>query len=232
MTTDPALAHPNLRRPAILLMALACGVIVANLYYAQTLIDVIGPEIGMSAAMAGLITTLTQLGYGLGLFLIVPVAALFENRRIVLGSIIVTVIACLAVAASQGPTSFLVASILTGVGATGALTGDKNTYQMDPANGDEALREVALDIAEGADSVMVKPGLPYLDVVRAVKESFGVPTFAYQVSGEYAMIEAAAAVGAGDRDALVLETLMAFKRAGANGVLTYHAAHAARLLHG
>ena len=123
MTTDPALAHPNLGRPAILLMALACGVIVANLYYAQTLIDVIGPEIGMSAAMAGLITTLTQLGYGLGLFLIVPVADLFENRRIVLGSIIVTVIACLAVAASQGPTSFLVASILTGVGATGAGSG-------------------------------------------------------------------------------------------------------------
>ncbi|HCW62898.1 MAG TPA: MFS transporter, partial [Sphingobium sp.] len=120
MTTVPALAHPNLGRPSILLMALACGVIVANLYYAQTLIDVIGPEIGMSAAMAGLITTLTQLGYGLGLFLIVPVADLFENRRIVLGSIIVTVIACLAVAASQGPTSFLVASILTGVGATGA----------------------------------------------------------------------------------------------------------------
>ncbi|MEO1922326.1 MAG: porphobilinogen synthase [Sphingomonadales bacterium CG12_big_fil_rev_8_21_14_0_65_65_10] len=118
------------------------------------------------------------------------------------------------------------------VGSRGLLKGDKKTYQMDPANGDEALREVALDLAEGADSVMVKPGLPYLDVVRAVKESFGVPTFAYQVSGEYAMIEAAAAVGAGDRDALVLETLMAFKRAGANGVLTYHAAHAARLLHG
>ena len=118
------------------------------------------------------------------------------------------------------------------VGSCGLLKGDKKTYQMDPANGDEALREVALDLAEGADSVMVKPGLPYLDVVRAVKESFGVPTFAYQVSGEYAMIEAAAAVGAGDRDALVLETLMAFKRAGANGVLTYHAAHAARLLHG
>ncbi|WP_188642897.1 porphobilinogen synthase [Blastomonas marina] len=118
------------------------------------------------------------------------------------------------------------------VGSRGLLKGDKKTYQMDPANGDEALREVALDLAEGADSVMVKPGLPYLDVVRAVKESFGVPTFAYQVSGEYAMIEAAAAAGAGERDALVLETLTAFKRAGANGVLTYHAAHAARLLHG
>jgi porphobilinogen synthase len=103
---------------------------------------------------------------------------------------------------------------------------------MDPANGGEALREVALDIAEGADMVMVKPGLPYLDVIAAVKARFGVPTFAYQVSGEYAMIEAAAAAGAGDRDALLLETLIAFKRAGATGVLTYHALDAARLLNG
>jgi porphobilinogen synthase len=101
---------------------------------------------------------------------------------------------------------------------------------MDPANSEEALREVALDIAEGADSVMVKPGLPYLDIIARVKDRFPVPVFAYQVSGEYAMIEAAAAVGAGDRDALVLETLMAFKRAGCSGVLTYHALHAARLL--
>lgn len=120
MTTYPASPRTDLGRPAIFLMALACGVIVANLYYAQTLIDVIGPEIGMSAGMAGLITTLTQLGYGLGLFLIVPIADLFENRRIVLASIGVTVIGCLAVAASQGPLSFLVASIVTGVGATGA----------------------------------------------------------------------------------------------------------------
>ena len=118
------------------------------------------------------------------------------------------------------------------VGSTGLLKGDKKTYQMDPANAEEALREVALDLAEGADSVMVKPGLPYLDIVRRVREAFQVPVFAYQVSGEYAMIEAAAAAGAGDRDALVLETLMAFKRAGAAGVLTYHAAHAARLLGG
>ena len=116
------------------------------------------------------------------------------------------------------------------VGSAGLLKGDKKSYQMDPANGDEALREVALDLAEGADSVMVKPGLPYLDIVRRVKEGFEVPVFAYQVSGEYAMIEAAAAAGAGDRDALVLETLPAFKRAGCSGVLTYHAAHAARLL--
>jgi porphobilinogen synthase len=118
------------------------------------------------------------------------------------------------------------------VGSRGLLKGDKKGYQMDPANSDEALREVAMDIAEGADSVMVKPGLPYLDIIRRVKDKFDVPVFAYQVSGEYAMIEAAAAAGAGDRDALVLETLTAFKRAGCSGVLTYHAAHAARLLQG
>lgn len=118
------------------------------------------------------------------------------------------------------------------VGSGGLLKGDKKSYQMDPANGEEALREVALDLAEGADSVMVKPGLPYLDIVRRVKERFEVPVFAYQVSGEYAMIEAAAAAGAGDRNALVLETLTGFKRAGCSGVLTYHAAHAARLLNG
>ena len=116
------------------------------------------------------------------------------------------------------------------VGSSGLLKGDKKSYQMDPANSDEAMREVAMDIAEGADSVMVKPGLPYLDIVRRVKDSFDVPVFAYQVSGEYAMIEAAVAAGAGDRDALVLETLTAFKRAGCSGVLTYHAAHAAKLL--
>ncbi len=116
------------------------------------------------------------------------------------------------------------------VGSRGLLKGDKTTYQMDPANSEEALREVALDLAEGADSVMVKPGLPYLDIVRRVKDRFEVPVFAYQVSGEYAMIEAAVAAGTGERDGLVLETLMAFKRAGCSGVLTYHAAHAARLL--
>jgi len=114
----------------------------------------------------------------------------------------------------------------------GLLKGDKRGYQMDPANGDEALREVALDIAEGADMVMVKPGLPYLDIVARVAAEFRVPTFAYQVSGEYAMIEAAASAGAGEREALVLETLLAFKRAGARGVLTYHAPLAARLING
>ena len=118
------------------------------------------------------------------------------------------------------------------VGSRGLLKGDKRSYQMDPGNAEEALREVALDLAEGADSVMVKPGLPYLDIVSAVRAQFGVPVFAYQVSGEYAMIEAAVAAGAGERDALVLETLLAFKRAGCSGILTYHAAHAARLLGG
>ncbi len=118
------------------------------------------------------------------------------------------------------------------VGSGGLLKGDKKSYQMDPANGEEALREVALDLSEGADSVMVKPGLPYLDIARRVKDRFEVPVFAYQVSGEYAMIEAAAAAGAGDRDALVLETLTSFKRAGCTGVLTYHAPLAAKLLNG
>ncbi len=116
------------------------------------------------------------------------------------------------------------------VGSSGLLKGDKKTYQMDPANAAEALREVALDIEEGADHVMVKPGLPYLDIIRRVKERFEVPVFAYQVSGEYAMIEHMAAAGGGDREALVLETLMAFKRAGCSGVLSYHAPLAARLL--
>ena len=118
------------------------------------------------------------------------------------------------------------------VGSGGLLKGDKKSYQMDPANAEEALREVALDIAEGADSVMVKPGLPYLDIVARVKDRFGVPVFAYQVSGEYALIEAGAAAGAGDREALVMETLTAFKRAGCTGVLSYHAPLAARLLNG
>jgi len=107
---------------------------------------------------------------------------------------------------------------------------NKKVYQMDPGNSDEALREVALDIAEGADMVMVKPGMPYLDIVRRVKQQFGVPTFAYQVSGEYAMLEAAARNGWLDREAVMMEALLAFKRAGADGVLTYHARDAARVL--
>ena len=107
---------------------------------------------------------------------------------------------------------------------------NKKVYQMDPGNGDEALREVALDIAEGADMVMVKPGMPYLDVLRRVKDRFRMPTFAYQVSGEYAMLKAAAQNGWLDHDAVVLEALLAFKRAGADGVLTYFALEAARLL--
>jgi porphobilinogen synthase len=116
------------------------------------------------------------------------------------------------------------------LGSAKALVGDKRTYQMDPANGDEALREVALDLAEGADLVMVKPGMPYLDIVRRVKERFGVPTFAYQVSGEYAMLAAAMENGWLDRDRAMMEALLAFKRAGASGILTYFAMDAARLL--
>jgi len=116
------------------------------------------------------------------------------------------------------------------VGSAKALKGDKRTYQMDPANSDEALREVALDIAEGADMVMVKPGMPYLDIVRRVKDAFGVPTFAYQVSGEYSMIMAAGERGWIDTDRAILESLTAFKRAGADGVLTYFAPRAAKLM--
>ena len=116
------------------------------------------------------------------------------------------------------------------VGSGGYLKGDKKTYQMDFANSEEALREVALDLAEGADSVMVKPGLPYLDIVRRVKERFEVPVFAYQVSGEYAMLAVAAAAGVIDRDCAMIETLTAFKRAGCSGVLTYFARDAARML--
>jgi porphobilinogen synthase len=116
------------------------------------------------------------------------------------------------------------------VGSNATLIGDKRTYQMDPANSDEALREVELDIAEGADMVMVKPGMPYLDIVRRVKDAFGMPTFAYQVSGEYSMLMAAAERGWLDGDKVMMESLIAFKRAGADGVLTYFAPRAARLL--
>jgi porphobilinogen synthase len=116
------------------------------------------------------------------------------------------------------------------LGSAKALTGDKRTYQMDPANADEALREVALDLAEGADMVMVKPGMPYLDLVRRVKETFQVPTFAYQVSGEYSMLMAAIERGWLERDRVILESLIGFKRAGASGILTYFARDAAKLL--
>ena len=118
------------------------------------------------------------------------------------------------------------------VGASGALKGDKTTYQMDPANSDEALRMVARDIQEGADMVMVKPGMPYLDVCRRVKEAFGVPTYAYQVSGEYAMIQGAAQNGWIDGDKAMMESLMCFKRAGCDGILTYFAPAVARKLAG
>ena len=127
--------------------------------------------------------------------------------------------------------SFFYGPFRDAVGSAANLgKGNKKTYQMDPGNTNEALREVALDIAEGADMVMVKPGMPYLDVVRRVKDEFGVPTFAYQVSGEYAMLKAAAQNGWLDHDGVMMESLLAFKRAGADGVLTYFARDAARLL--
>ena len=116
------------------------------------------------------------------------------------------------------------------IGSAKALQGDKKTYQMDPANTDEALKECALDVAEGADMLMVKPGLPYLDIVRRVKDAFGLPTFAFQVSGEYATIKAAGANGWIDEDRAILETLTAFKRAGCDGVITYFAPRAVELL--
>jgi porphobilinogen synthase len=116
------------------------------------------------------------------------------------------------------------------IGSSGVLKGDKKTYQMDPANSDEALREVGFDIEEGADMVMVKPGLPYLDIVRRVKDTFGVPTYAYQVSGEYSMLRGAADRGWLDWNKVLLETLSGFKRAGCDGILTYGAVDAARLL--
>jgi len=116
------------------------------------------------------------------------------------------------------------------VGASAALTGDKKTYQMDPLNSDEALRLVERDLSEGADMVMVKPGMPYLDICRRVKDAFGVPTFAYQVSGEYAMLQAAAQNGWLDLDAVMMESLGGFKRAGCDGILTYFAPAAARVL--
>jgi porphobilinogen synthase len=118
------------------------------------------------------------------------------------------------------------------VGSSGTLVGDKRTYQMDPGNTDEAIREVALDIAEGADMVMVKPGMPYLDIVQRVKATFRVPTYAYQVSGEYAMIMAACQNGWLDPKKVISESLLAFKRAGADGILTYFALDVARQLKG
>jgi porphobilinogen synthase len=116
------------------------------------------------------------------------------------------------------------------VGTAKTLLGDKRTYQMDPANGDEALREAELDVAEGADMLMVKPGLPYLDVLWRIKEAFGLPTYAYQVSGEYAMIEAAARNGWIDGERAMMESLIAFKRAGADGILTYFAPRVAETI--
>ncbi len=146
-----------------------------------------------------------------------------------LGEVMIMSYAAKYASAFYGPYREAIGSGVLGSGAA-PNPADKQTYQMDPANSEEALREVALDIAEGADFVMVKPGLPYLDIVRRVVEAFAMPTFAFQVSGEYAMIEAAAANGWIERDRAILESLGAFKRAGCAGVLTYFAPAAARLL--
>jgi porphobilinogen synthase len=116
------------------------------------------------------------------------------------------------------------------IGTAGLLKGDKRTYYLDPSNATEAVRDAGLDVEEGADMLMVKPGLPYLDICRALKDTFGLPTFAYQVSGEYSMVKAAAANGYIDHDRVMLETLLAFKRAGCDGILTYFAPEAARLI--
>ena len=127
--------------------------------------------------------------------------------------------------------SFFYGPFRDAIGSASSLgKADKKTYQMDPANSDEALREIALDLAEGADMVMVKPGLPYLDIVRRVKDTFGMPTFAYQVSGEYTMLKAAADAGWLDWEGVLLESLLSFKRAGADAILSYAALEAARLL--
>jgi porphobilinogen synthase len=131
--------------------------------------------------------------------------------------------------AFYGPYREAIGSGKLGAGSV-ANPGDKRTYQMDPANTDEALRECAMDVAEGADMLLVKPGLPYLDIIRRVKDSFALPTYAFQVSGEYAMLKAAAQNGWLDEERAILETLTAFKRAGADGVITYFAPKAAELL--
>jgi porphobilinogen synthase len=174
-----------------------------SLVQAEAGCDVIAPSDMMDGRVAAIRTALDEHGFG---------------------DVQITAYAAKYASAFYGP-------FRDAVGSSGNLgSGDKRTYQMNPANGDEAMREVALDIAEGADSVMVKPGMPYLDIVRRVKETFGVPTFAYQVSGEYAMLNAAAQNGWLDRESVMLESLLAFKRAGADGVLTYFARDAAKLL--
>lgn len=172
------------------------------LHQAQAGIDVIAPSDMMDGRIGAIRETLDQNG--------------FQTTRIM-------AYAAKYASAFYGP-------FRDALGSGTLLKGDKKTYQMDPANSDEALREVALDLAEGADMIMVKPGMPYLDIIRRVRDEFSVPTFAYQVSGEYAMLMAAFQNGWLERDRTILESLLAFKRAGCNGVLTYFAVEAARLL--
>lgn len=175
-----------------------------SVVYANAGCDVIAPSDMMDGRIAGIRTALEQAGQADTLIL--SYAAKYAS-------------------AFYGP-------YRDAIGSAKALSGDKKTYQMDPGNSQEALREVAMDIEEGADMLMVKPGLPYLDIVARVKMEFGLPTYAFQVSGEYAMIEAAAGNGWIDGDRVMMESLMSFKRAGADGVLTYFAPRAARVLNG
>jgi len=195
--------HDGLLRDGVILNDETVGVLVNQaLVQAQAGCDIIAPSDMMDGRVGAIRSALDAAGFG---------------------DVQIMAYAAKYASAFYGP-------FRDAVGSSATLTGDKRTYQMDPANADEALREVELDIAEGADMVMVKPGLPYLDILYRVKAAFGMPTFAYQVSGEYAMIMAAAANGWLDVEKAMMENLIAFKRAGADGVLTYFAARVAEKL--
>jgi porphobilinogen synthase len=197
--------HDGLLRDGVILNDETVAVLVGQaLVQAQAGCDIIGPSDMMDGRVAAIRAGLDEAGYDQ--VQIMAYAAKYAS-------------------AFYGP-------FRDAIGSSATLSGDKKTYQMDPANTDEALREVGLDIEEGADMVMVKPGLPYLDIVRRVKDAFGVPTFAYQVSGEYSMIQSAAERGWLDLEKAMMESLTAFKRAGADGILTYFAPMAAKKLKG
>jgi porphobilinogen synthase len=204
---DPynALGHDGLVRDGVILNDESVAALVQmSLAQAESGADILGPSDMMDGRIGAMRTALEAAGH--------------------------TNVAILSYAAKFA--SAFYGPFRDAVGASGALKGDKKTYQMNPGNSDEALRLVARDLAEGADMVMVKPGMPYLDICRRVKDAFGAPTFAYQVSGEYAMIKAAAANGWIDGDKAMLESLLAFKRAGCDGILTYFAPTVARMLRG
>jgi porphobilinogen synthase len=204
---DPynALGHDGLVRDGVILNDESVAVLVRmSLAQAEAGADIIGPSDMMDGRIGAIRAALDQAGHK-------DVAILSYAAKYA--------------SAFYGP-------FRDAVGASGALKGDKKTYQMNPANSDEALRQVARDLSEGADMIMIKPGMPYLDICRRVKDEFGAPTFAYQVSGEYAMIKAAAANGWIDGEKAMLESLIAFKRAGCDGILTYFAPEVARLLRG